>query len=66
MNTECYEYDASCLGETSSEIREQAICELTNWLDENPHIHAHRDIMLLYFIRGCKYNLEKAKKKIRR
>jgi hypothetical protein len=68
MNDECYQIAAEILGEDSPEVRETAIAYLIQWLDEpaQKQINAHRGLMLLYFIRGAKYNYDKAKKKIKR
>ncbi|XP_037950885.1 retinol-binding protein pinta [Teleopsis dalmanni] len=39
---------------------------LRRWLDENPQINARRDAeTLLFFLRNCKYDLERTKKKIK-
>jgi hypothetical protein len=68
MNDECYHFAAQVLGEKSHEIRETAVADLIRWLEEpaQQQINAHRGLMLLYFIRGAKFNYDKAKKKIRR
>lgn len=39
--------------------------EIKKWLEDNPNIKARNDkITLLYFLRGCKYDLERTKTKI--
>lgn len=41
--------------------------EIKKWLEDNPNIKARNDkITLLYFLRGCKYDLERTKTKIER
>lgn len=53
------------LGETD-ERREQAIVELRQWLCENPRINAKSDdVSILYFLRGCKFDVERTKQKLR-
>ena len=58
------EFAENNFGETD-EIRSSSISELRAWLEENPKVNAHTDQdSLLYFLRGCKFNLELTKKKI--
>lgn len=53
------------LGETD-ESREQAIAELRQWLCENPKLNAKTDdVSILYFLRGCKFDVERTKQKLR-
>lgn len=64
LPAELYEQARDNLGETK-ETREQCLSELNKWLDDNPHIHAdRRPISLLHFLRGSKFRIDKAKRKI--
>lgn len=59
-----YEVAEQKLGETK-EIRDRCLAELNSWLDENPHINAQRDaVSLLQFLRGAKFQMDKAKQRI--
>lgn len=59
-----YEYAVSALGETK-ERREQCLTEINNWLDENPQINANRHpVNLLHFLRGSKFQMDKAKRRL--
>lgn len=50
-----------------AEIVAKQIEDINEWLEENPEINAMKcDARNLMFLRGCKYNLDKTKKKIRR
>lgn len=63
---ECYQQAEQILGETP-EVREQSIIDIYKWLDQNPHINAHRDTKsILHFLRGAKFRLDKAKSKMTR
>lgn len=60
-----YEYAQRYLGE-SKEARVEALAELNEWLDDNTHINAQRDpAHLLHFLRGAKFQLDKAKLRIK-
>lgn len=60
----CYEFAELEFGETK-ELRTKSLTELNDWLDENPHINAPRDpVVLLQFLRGAKFRMEKAKERI--
>lgn len=64
LPVEMYDHARKTLGETA-EHREQCLNEITKWLDENLHINADRDVIsLLHFLRGSKFRIDKAKKKI--
>lgn len=64
LSTECLAFAESELGETK-ETRERCMAEIDDWLDANPHINAHRDAQsVLHFLRGAKFRIEKAKKKM--
>lgn len=53
------------LGETH-ERRERAIAELREWLCDNPKINAKTDdVSILYFLRGCKFDIARTKQKLR-
>lgn len=59
-----YETAEQKLGETR-EIRDSCLAEINIWLDENPHINARRDaVSLLQFLRGAKFQMDKAKQRI--
>jgi len=59
-----YEYAEQVLGETK-ENRDQCLMEIQKWLDDNPRINANRDTTsLIHFLRGSKFQMEKAKKRI--
>lgn len=63
---ECYHQAEQMLGETP-EVREKNIIAIHKWLDQNPHINAHRDTKtILHFLRGAKFRLDKAKSKMTR
>lgn len=64
LPVEHYDYAEKNLGE-SKELRERCLLEIVNWLNENLHINADRDpVSLLHFLRGSKFRIEKAKKRI--
>lgn len=59
-----YEYAQKQLGETK-ENRDRCLAEIQKWLDDNPKINANRDTTsLIHFLRGAKFQMEKAKKRI--
>lgn len=64
MPLECYQYAEIKFGETK-EIREQSVCEIIKWLNDNPNINGNCDTKnILYFLRSTKFNVDNAKKKI--
>lgn len=64
LPAEVYKFAEQSLGETR-EIRQKSLAELIKWLDENPSINAPRDsTFLLHFLRGSKFRIEHAKKRI--
>lgn len=64
LTPECLEYAAQALGETT-EVRQKCMLEIHQWLDANPHINAHRDAQsILFFLRGAKFRVEKAQRKM--
>lgn len=64
LPVELYDYARKTFGETK-EHREKCLKELNNWLDENLHINADREpVNLLHFLRGSKFRMDKAKKRI--
>lgn len=66
LTPECRRHAERALGETVAK-RVDGIAEIHRWLDENGHINAHRDSQsILYFLRGSKYNIDKAKNKMTR
>lgn len=61
---QCYQQAEQNLGETP-EVREQCLKDIQKWLDQNPHINAHRDTKtILHFLRGAKFVPDKAKRKM--
>lgn len=61
---EDYDFARRNLGETK-EMRGKFLAELNKWLDDNPHINALREpTSLLHFLRGSKFDLDKAKRRI--
>lgn len=64
LNENAREFAEKNLGETDK-IREHAIHQIREWLQENPKINAKNDDRsILAFLRGCKFNIEKTKEKI--
>lgn len=58
------EFAEKNLGETDI-TRHQTIREIREWLHANPNLNArHDDRTILAFLRGCKFNTERAKQKI--
>lgn len=58
--------ESELYSDISDEERE-CLSSIKQWLAKNPKINARQDdISLLYFIRGCNFNLEKIKEKIQR
>lgn len=52
------------LNEVTEEISDQ-IATLRTWITDQPHLKAEfNDQFLVTFLRGCKYDLERTKKKI--
>lgn len=65
LSKEFYEDAFKLLGETS-EIRNEQILIIAKWLDENPNINGHNDPRtIIFFLRGCKFDVEKTKKKMK-
>lgn len=59
-----YDFARKSLGETK-ETRDRCLHEVIKWLDNNPKINANRDaISLLHFLRGAKFQVDKAKQRI--
>lgn len=60
------EFAEKNLGETDT-IRHHAIREIREWLHTNPNLNARNDDRtILAFLRGCKFNIDRAKGKIER
>lgn len=60
------EYAAEHLNEVESE-KQKHIDEIRKWLKDNPKLGARmEDEHIVCFLRGCKYNMESTKDKIRR
>lgn len=65
MDEKALSYAQETLGETS-ELRESCLQEIRNFLTENPQIKAKSDDQsLLYFLRSCKFNVDRTMKKIK-
>lgn len=65
LPAKCYEDALKLLGETKR-LREDSIIAIHKWLNEHPEINAHNDpATIIFFLRGCKFDLEKTKKKIK-
>lgn len=53
------------LGETR-ELRNEQVEVIQKWFLDNPKINGQNDPRtILFFLRGCKFNVDKAKKKIK-
>lgn len=65
FDEETREYAKTVLNETD-ELRNSSLIAIKQWLDENKHkFNGHKDeLLLLAFLRCCKYNLEKTKTKL--
>lgn len=64
LSAECLAHAERELGETH-QVRQQCMLEIHQWLDANPHINAHRDAQsILHFLRGAKFRVDKAQRKI--
>lgn len=60
-----YEAANKLLGETR-EVRNEQVQVIQRWLAENPQINAHNDPRtIIFFLRGAKFDVDKAKKKIK-
>lgn len=54
------------LGE-SEDVAKEAVINIRRFLAENPRINARSDDKsILYFLRSCKFDLEKTQKKIKK
>ncbi|XP_055716432.1 retinol-binding protein pinta [Phlebotomus papatasi] len=66
LPADCYIFAEAHLNETSNR-REESLAKFCKWIDENPELNVEKDVVhLLYFLRGAKFNVEKAKDKIKR
>lgn len=66
LPAKCYEDALAILGETKS-LRHDHIQKIQRWITENPQINAHNHPKtIIFFLRGCKFDLEKTKLKIKR
>lgn len=64
LKKELYEDAFKLLGETA-EVRNEQILIIQKWLADNPNINGQTDPRtIIFFLRGCKFDLEKTKKKI--
>lgn len=64
LNESAVEYAKNYLNETETK-RNESVKEIQNWLEENPKINGNYDEeSILPFLRGCKYDMAKTKKKI--
>ncbi|KAJ6648879.1 Retinol-binding protein pinta [Pseudolycoriella hygida] len=64
---ECLMYSEQNLGETKIK-REENLREIISWIDEDSQLklHVHSNVWLMYFLRSTKFQIEKAKRKLRR
>uniref|UniRef100_A0A336N1X3 CSON011904 protein n=1 Tax=Culicoides sonorensis TaxID=179676 RepID=A0A336N1X3_CULSO len=66
LTESCIKFAEDDIGETS-ERRTEALIMLKSWLKENPKINANPDpLSLLYFLRACKYDLDRTKENIKK
>lgn len=65
LDEKCYMDAHLLLGETPK-LRNDLIQGIQEWLGENPKINGDPNPkVVLCFLRGCKFNLDKTKKKIK-
>lgn len=65
LSAKCYEDALKLLGERPK-IRNEQVQIIHRWLLENPNVNAHNDPRtIIFFLRGCKFDVEKTKKKIK-
>lgn len=65
LSRETYEDAFKLLGETRA-IRNEQVQLVQQWLTENPNINAQNDpFIIICFLRGCKFDVDKAKQKIK-
>lgn len=63
-SSDALKHAEGALGETA-DVREKSLSEIKVFLAENLKIRAKTDqLSILYFLRSCKFNVEKTKKKI--
>lgn len=61
----CKKFSEEDIGETE-EIRQESLTHIQQWLSENPNINADPNpVFLLYFLRSCKFNVDKTKERIK-
>lgn len=66
LDEKALEFAEEYLNETA-EVREQSVLKIQEFLKENTLINAHPDRKcILNFLRSCKYDIEKTKKKMKR
>lgn len=64
LDSDAAEFAEKNLGETE-EKREKCLNAVRDWLRENPNLNARSDdLSLLAFLRACKFDLERTKKKL--
>lgn len=64
LNSELQAVAEEELNENNAKI-EEALVALREWIDDSPHLKARTDDQFLVaFLRGCKYSLEKTKRKL--
>lgn len=65
LSAEAKEYAKHNLGE-NDQVLENSLQEVQSFLKVNPHIKIETSDVrtILIFLRGCKFNIEKTKKKI--
>lgn len=65
LSRKTYEDAFQLLGETRT-IRNEQVQLIQHWLTENPNINAQNDpLIIICFLRGCKFDVDKTKQKIK-
>lgn len=64
VDNSAVEYAKNNLNETETK-RKDYVKEIRKWFDDNPNLNGNKDEeAIIPFLRGCKYDLEKTKKKL--
>lgn len=66
LSETCLKFAEDDIGETEDR-RQESLDLIKAWLDENPEINANPDPKsLMYFIRACKFDIERTKENIKK
>lgn len=66
LTESCKKFAEDDIGETE-EKRDESLAIIKEWIDENPEINANPDpVPLLYFLRACKFDIDRTKEYIKR